>query len=96
MVRSRFLQLMTFEYLPNDGFSGVVRVTQVQPIRDSNLPPPVLNLLHELSVLSRNSECRDGSRSLAFRGVQWFGCARSSRERGPVGCTLVRWPTGRV
>ena len=52
MANSRFLQLIAFEYLPNNGFAWVVRIAQVQPIRHSDLPTPVFNLLHELPVFS--------------------------------------------
>ena len=78
MADSRFLQLIALEDLSNDGFTRVIRITQVQPIPDSNPPAPILDLLHELSVFGRNAERRDGPRSLAFRGVHGFSRARSS------------------
>ena len=93
---SRFFQLIALKNLTDDGFARIIRVTQVQPIRDSDLPTPILDLLHELSVLRRNSERRDGPRSLAFRGIQGFGRARPGRERCPIRCSFVRRPTWRV
>ena len=72
---SRSLRLIALEDLPNDGFARVIRITQVQPIPNSNLPTSILNFLYELLVFGRHSERRKCARSLAFRR---FGRAWSS------------------
>ena len=48
---SRFFQLIALENLSNYRFAGIVGITQVQPVGDSNLPTPILNLFQELPFL---------------------------------------------
>ena len=69
---------MALEGLSNDVFARVIRVTRVQPIPGSNLPTPILNLLHGLPGLveTRNVvTALEVSPSAAFKGLTVLGPA---------------------
>lgn len=94
-THARVLRDPDLEDLRDDRAARLVRVAQVQPVRERHGPPLVVHLVHELAVAGGDAEGGDAVDAVGLRGVQRLRVARPRAEGGEVCRGRVRGARGR-
>jgi hypothetical protein len=86
-----FFRNPTPKHLTDDRPTGVVRITQMQPIRQLDRPTLVVYLIHDGFVF-RYDTVIGNTRNTFSIPMHWFDVAWSSLQRSKVGGRTIRRP----
>ena len=85
----------TLEHMPHDRSTRIVRITQVQPIRQPNRPSLVVHLVYERTILGRDAKGGDARHPVGVGGgVQRTSGAGTGADGGKVGGRRVGGASG--
>lgn len=91
---SRFIRNPTPKHLRHNRPARIIRVTQMQPIRQLNAPSFVMHFFNEGAVFYGYAECRHtrDTQPVGIGSVRWFSVAWAGTER----CEIRRRCVGRA
>lgn len=92
----RLVAYPTLENLRDNWAARIVRIGQVQPVRKSDAPAPVVNFIHELTIFSRDTKCGHGYAAFFACRMQWFRVSGTCGNRCEICLRRIWWARWRM